>query len=535
MKYWIVCLGIIVLALFLRIYRLDQIPVAVNWDETAIGYNAYSLLKTGKDEYGTSWPIVFRSIGDYKLPGYIYATAAVIKYLGLNDLSIRIISAISGVIFVLGVGFVIWQLKILRVKWVLFGMLLAVISPWSLQFSRGGYEANMSAALLTVGVGFWLWGRQKGWLLTVGMFLLVGAVYTYYTARVLSPFLLCVALVIYRKEFWEKRKQVIISLIIGLVLLIPLLPKIFSDNQNRVNQVAIWNDEAISIEYSIARARNADKWWAGLVYNRRVAYVYEFIKNYLENNSLTYLFSEGDKFSRHRILGMGYFYLWQLPVYLIGISLLVSKVKPGYRFLLSWLLFGAVPASLTTGSPHGLRTLTSLPAFLGIITLGTSWLMEKISRKWQWLSVVGLFGVMMISMAIYLVYYFDFTPQVVARDWGDGHKQLYGELKLIENEYDEIHVSGENFKPYLYALYYGQIDPAWYQVNGNERRIGKYFFYPADWEDKVGTLIKQDLNKLAQGKRVLFIFSDKDRRSDLKTRKEILTTYEQVVFVMQTL
>lgn len=535
LKYWFSVVAILLLAFVLRVYKLDRVPVAVNWDEAAIGYNAYSLLETGKDEYGISWPIVFRSIGDFKLPGYIYTSAVAIKYLGLNDVAIRITSAISGVVFVLGVGLVIWQLNIFKTSWVLFGLLLGAISPWSLQFSRGGYEANASAALLTLGIGFWLWGRRRSWLLVAGMILITGAVYTYYTARVLSPFLLVMSLVIYRREYWEKRRLVIVSLLVSSVLLMPLMPKILGENHNRVSQVAIWKDEATSIEYSIARAQNADKWWAGLVYNRRVAYAREFMKNYLENNSLTFLFSEGDKFSRHRIFGMGYFYFWQLPMYLIGIYLLVSKAKPGYRFLLGWLLMGAVPASLTTGSPHGLRTLTTLPAFLGVITLGTAWWMGKIILRWKKPFVIGLIGVMLVSFGVYLIYYFDFTPRVVARDWGDGHKQLFNELKLIENQYDEIHISGENFKPYLYSLYYGKIDPSWYQAKGNERRIGKYFFYPADWENKSETLAKQDLARLSEGKKTLLVFTDKDKRSELKTVKEIRTSFGQVVFVLQTL
>ena len=42
---------ILLLAFILRFYRLDTYPL-LNPDEAAIGYNAYSLLQTGKDEHG---------------------------------------------------------------------------------------------------------------------------------------------------------------------------------------------------------------------------------------------------------------------------------------------------------------------------------------------------------------------------------------------------------------------------------------------------------------------------------------------------
>lgn len=42
-------------ALF-RLYKLVSVPVALHGDELGIGYNAYSLLLTGKDEYGKLLP-----------------------------------------------------------------------------------------------------------------------------------------------------------------------------------------------------------------------------------------------------------------------------------------------------------------------------------------------------------------------------------------------------------------------------------------------------------------------------------------------
>ena len=50
-----------ILAIFLRFTQLGQIPLGLNKDETAIGYNAYSILKTGRDEYGNYMPLYFKS------------------------------------------------------------------------------------------------------------------------------------------------------------------------------------------------------------------------------------------------------------------------------------------------------------------------------------------------------------------------------------------------------------------------------------------------------------------------------------------
>ncbi|PJC80059.1 hypothetical protein CO009_02840, partial [Candidatus Shapirobacteria bacterium CG_4_8_14_3_um_filter_35_11] len=58
---------IILLAVALRFWNINSLP-SLNPDEAALGYNAYSLLLTGKDEHGQAWPIHFKSFGDYK-PG----------------------------------------------------------------------------------------------------------------------------------------------------------------------------------------------------------------------------------------------------------------------------------------------------------------------------------------------------------------------------------------------------------------------------------------------------------------------------------
>src|SRR5918999_4071405 len=87
---------IVSLALFLRVYKLADIPNGLKHDESAIGYNAYAILHTGKDEYGTPYPIYFKSFGDQKLPVYIYLTALSVAAFGLNEFAVRFPSAILG-------------------------------------------------------------------------------------------------------------------------------------------------------------------------------------------------------------------------------------------------------------------------------------------------------------------------------------------------------------------------------------------------------------------------------------------------------
>lgn len=97
----IVLLLILVLSFFLRTYKINTNPPSLDWDEASIGYNAYSLLKTGADEYGYKLPLSIRSFGDYKPPVYIYLDVPSVAFFGLNETGVRFPSALFGFLSVL--------------------------------------------------------------------------------------------------------------------------------------------------------------------------------------------------------------------------------------------------------------------------------------------------------------------------------------------------------------------------------------------------------------------------------------------------
>src|SRR3990167_9986113 len=93
-KEFILLAAILLIGGFLRFYKLGSIPSGLYVDEAVTGYNSYSILETGKDEYGKSLPIAFRFFGSYSPPLYTYLTSAIIHFRGLDIFAVRFVSAL---------------------------------------------------------------------------------------------------------------------------------------------------------------------------------------------------------------------------------------------------------------------------------------------------------------------------------------------------------------------------------------------------------------------------------------------------------
>ena len=94
MKNTAILLVIVLLAAVIRLWQLDSNPPGLTWDEAALGYNGYSIMQTGRDEYGSFLPLSLKSFGDYKPAVYAYLTIPFIAILGLTEWAVRLPSAL---------------------------------------------------------------------------------------------------------------------------------------------------------------------------------------------------------------------------------------------------------------------------------------------------------------------------------------------------------------------------------------------------------------------------------------------------------
>ena len=160
MKKW--CLwGILILAFLLRVVGLSKFPVGFTPDEASFGYDAFSLIKTGKDQWGESFPLVFESFGDYKSPLLSYLAIPFVWLFGLTKASIRLPNALLGTASVYVVYLLTLELFPKKKMLAYLSSFLLAISSWHVMMSRGAFEANLTTFFLPLGILLFLKGLKE--------------------------------------------------------------------------------------------------------------------------------------------------------------------------------------------------------------------------------------------------------------------------------------------------------------------------------------------------------------------------------------
>ena len=191
---------IVVIAAVIRFIAITSIPPSLDWDEASVGYDAYSILQTGKDQWGKIFPIVFQSFGEFKYPIHIYFTALTTWIFGYGTFSVRVGSAFFGVINIVLLFFLVWILT--KSKTVAFtASLLMAFSPWAIQFSRVNWETNFGLFFFFLGIIYFFKGlEKKRWFIPLSFLLFGIDLFTYNAAKVFIPLFVFALVVIYWKD-----------------------------------------------------------------------------------------------------------------------------------------------------------------------------------------------------------------------------------------------------------------------------------------------------------------------------------------------
>lgn len=494
------------LGAFLRFYQLGNNPPSLDWDETSLGYNAYSILKTGSDEYGSFLPISIRSFDDYKPPIYAYSTIPFIAVFGLNEFAVRFPSAVAGVLTVIIMYFLV---KELFIKWdakyreqiALVSAFFLAISPWHLQFSRAAFEGNVGLFFLISGLWLFLKGLKNSKLFLISIPFFILSLYSYHSFRLLTPLLLGFLAVVFWKEVVKKRMIAFATVILFVLLAAPVYINFLTANESgsRLSMVTIFSEPKI-IESSIAQiefAKNNNDPIGILLGNRRLVFGLAVVKGYLDHFNPDFLFLHGDGGVQHHAADMGMLYLWDLPFILLGVYVLLNRRNRYIAVIFTLFLLAPLPAAITTGTPHPVRAIAQVPGFHIFAAAGVVFVIEKLFkskyRLYGSVLLMVIFFALIFNSIYYFYQYYVRTPIVYGYFWQYGYKQVVKYAKEHESQFDKILITYKYDQPYIYYLFYNKIDPSWYQKNWDynknghvdrfKRIIGKYEFRNIDWSN----------------------------------------------------
>lgn len=465
-----ILLSIIILAAFLRFFRLSDYP-AFNADEAAIGYNAYSLIRTGNDEHGNPWPIHFQSFNDYKPGLYFYLVIPFVKFLGLNEWAVRLPGATLGVLTVLAVYLLVNELfkekKIIishQSLAIISGFMLA-ISPWHIHFSRGGWEVNAATFFITAGVWLFLKGQKNKIFLLFSALVFVLSLYTYHAARIVVPLLVLGLLLIYRKDLRRNIKGYLVSGLIGLIILAPLFKNLAGPaGVSRAAGVGLFADTGPLARINEQRGEHTDftSFTAKALHNKLTNYSLAFLENWSDHFWGEFLFLSGDEIQRNKVPETGVLYLFDLIFILVGLYA-IAKQPRGWGLILLWLVVAPFAAALTFQSPHALRAHNMVIPLIVIGAFGfgclIAWLEEKNLKFGIWILVFAIALSFMRYVHMYWVHMakeYPFSSQY-------GVKELVAFIKEKEGDYRKVIVTDRYDQPYILFLFYLRYSPEQFQ------------------------------------------------------------------------
>lgn len=497
MSKWILSL-ILFLALLLRIVVLDKYPVGLNPDEASFGYDAYSLLQTGKDQWGNAWPLALHSFGDYKLPLYTYLAIPSVAFFGLNEFSTRFPNALFGVLAVLATFLLVSEL-FKNKKLALASAFILTISPWHIMLSRGAFEANLTTFFLPFGIFLFLKGLNNPRTMIWSAFIFGLNLFSYHSARLVTPLIVLILIVLYRKSIVIS-KYIVPFLVLGVFSLVALWT-LLNGGTVRGIDVAIFNptDHGQAIferRYEGTMMGLPDQ--ISRVFSNKFTFTFDtFIKNYTTYFSPQFLFTDGPIERTYGMMpGIGVFYLVEAIFILIALFTIVQKKEwRSFKIILLWLLLAPLPAALAKGGGFAAnRAAIMMPALQIISAYGLLSLLQNF-KKVKLLIYLSIF----ISVVFFLENYIFHSPIQSAQSMHYGKKEMVEYLASLEKEYKEIIVSRSLSEPHVFFAFYRLWSPIEYQKESldwlrykKEGRsfvdqlgvyhLGKYIFSDIDFE-----------------------------------------------------
>ena len=444
--------AILTLGFLLRFYKLSTLPPGLTWDEAGLGYNAYSILKTARDEHGTFLPLTFKSFGDYKPGLYVYLAVPFIALTGLTEVAVRLPSVIAGTLAIFGVYLLVNQL--FDKKKALLAALVLSLSPWHIHFSRGAWEVNIFTTVLLFAIYFFIRSLKNSRYFIPWVLLAASTIFIYQGAKMLTPLIFLGLLVIYfpqvKKSFssWLiPKSHKVVAIFSSLLLSFFFILNLTGPAGNRLARLSI---------FGYKPQLSGDK----LFHNQPLLTSQLIASRYLYHFSPEVLFYQGSTITeRGNLPKQGMLYITEAFFLLLGFAALAKlKNKQSRNLVLSLLFLSPIPASMTLAEFSTFRALFIVIPLSIISALGLHYFLTKYKK----IITLPILFFVILNIVLTINIYFNHSFEGLAPEFNYGYKQAFDQINTLP-EANNIIFTDVYGQPYIYYLFYNQFDPAAYQ------------------------------------------------------------------------
>src|SRR5258708_29193762 len=480
---WIILTLSVCVSLFFAVYKINVAPPGFNADEAAFSYNAYSILKTGADEYGTFLPVRLKSFGDYKMSLYFYLSVPFIAMFGLNEIGARALNMFLAAIFPFAIYFFTKELFKNKIIGVTSAILISVCLGKGI-IERQAHEALLAAFLITLGSYFILKfiDTQKyryGIAFVVSLFL---ALFSYQSSRLFALFFFIFVI----SYFFFKKVKTKARIVVLIFFIISLFTFAVTDiiyKPTRVANLFITNTAGFGMKIMQLRSEGGNR----VFYNPLTVGVRDALYQYSLYFSPQFLVENGDSNVRFGFEDMSpitpleYFFIF------IGFYYLFKNKERWRYYILSLFFISPITAALTWADLSFTRSFFILIPTLVIVSYGFYNFLIAFRKK-------RIFNYLLIALlcieALFLFYSWDFylnhysKRALPAQSWQAGYQELGYYVKANYKKFDTFYITQKNGEPYIFLLFYLNYPPQEYQKQATLSAPDQFGFGQVEKFDK---------------------------------------------------
>ncbi|MEK7657862.1 MAG: glycosyltransferase family 39 protein [Patescibacteria group bacterium] len=402
---------IIIIASFLRLYNIAELPPGLYPDEAMNGNNALEALSP---DGHFKW---FYPENNGREGLFINIQALSIYIFGNEPWALRGVSAIFGILTVLSIYLLTKELfsyeitklyENTKIKIALLSSFFLAVSFWHINFSRIGFRAIMAPFFITFALYFLFRALNKNYSLGSGMLagLFFGlGFHSYIAFRGLPILILIIFAIDWFKNPSRRKSLVKIFIWAAAIFLIAFAPLSYyfienpKDFMGRTAQVSIFSSPAPLKDLTLNIIKTAGMFNFSGDYNWR--------HNYASKPEL--------------LLPVGILFLTGIILGIIKFFTNNSNEKKLFGILFAWLSAAALPVVVSNeGLPHALRAILMAPAIFILAGFGGVWIYNLIKN----LAIINDSKIKLIilnvSAAIFLTFLIFEAYHTYFIKWGKG-------------------------------------------------------------------------------------------------------------------